>query len=278
MPNDTILNTPAPVNETPVATVPDASTQAAPALPEWLAGVEPDIASDPSLKAIQDIPSLAKSYVHAQRMVGKNRAVLPDANTDEQTRREFYVKLGLPADVKDYKVDVKDSVFAEDFQQQFNELAHKHNILPAQAQALVQYMNDAIKQHEEAQEQEQQSLIESQVEELKKEWGEGFTKNVMKAQTVVKLFGDDDLKQYLDESGLGNNTKLIKFLAKIGDSLKEDNFQTEAVGHLGISPSEAQKKIDAIMGDPASAYFNPMHPSHKHTVAEVNKLFSVIAQ
>ena len=40
---------------------------------DWRSTLPDDIKADESLKHIQDVPSLAKSYIHAQKMVGSDK-------------------------------------------------------------------------------------------------------------------------------------------------------------------------------------------------------------
>jgi len=253
--------------------------------PEWAANIEgisdlpSDILGDPSLKAIKDVPSLLKSYVHAQKKMGADKVVLPNKNSTNEEWLSFYHKLGLPTEFEQYEVQKpEDSILQEDFYNEFRQKAYENNVLPSQAQALFNFINSKTGEQYSQMEQSQQSKVEEGIKNLKEEWGEAFDQNLFKAKAAVNEFGGEDLKNYLNESGLGNDPNLIKAFAKIGESfLKEDNFQEQGKPAYAMSPAEAQQKANEYMGNFEGPYYNSAHPDHKRVVDEVNKMFQIIS-
>lgn len=93
-------------------------------------------------------------------------------------------------------------------------------------------------------------------EALAKEWGEtltGWHKEILADKEVggqnyrqskesailaVKELGGKDLANELTQTGFGNNPKLFKFLAKVGDMMREGNFVR------GGSPKQETKLYD----------------------------------
>jgi len=257
-----------------------AGTSSGEGLPQWLSGIEgldSEYSGDTSLKAIQDIPSLVKSYVHAQRKMGADKTVIPNQNSTNEEWMQFYGKLGLPTEFDKYDVNREDgSVMQEDFFNEFKQKAYDNKMLPNQAQAMYDFINTrtqgALDQQKEAQDADKATRLDG----LKEEWGDAFDQNVFKAKAAVNEFGGDDLKTYLNESGLGDDPNLIKAFAKIGENfLKEDNFSEAGKPAYAMSPSEASQKANEIMGDLNGPYYNSMHPDHKRIVGEVNKLFQI---
>ena len=126
-------------------------------------------------------------------------------------------------------------------------------------------------------EEQRAAQTEEGINSLKEEWGEAFEQNVFKAKAAVNEFGGEQLKAYLNETGLGNDPNLIKAFAKIGESfLKEDNFNDQGKPAYAMSPAEAQQKANEIMGQFDGPYYNTSHPDHKRIVDEVNKYFQII--
>lgn len=246
-------------------------------LPDWLKGVDADIASDPSLKVFNNPQDLIKSYVHAQKMLGKDKTVLPGKNSTDQDWKQFYQKIGLPAEMEKYEIAkgekyvVQDEVMAE-----FKKLAFEANILPAQAQKVMDWFNSKASSGMDSAYANKELEVTKGWEDLNKEWGQGFDKNMSAAKTVIKEFGDESFVNYLNESGLGDDPKLARFLANIGKNLREDSFKDEAVAHVGMTPLEAKSTYTKIMGDANHPYRNAQHPDHKNAVMEVNKLFEMM--
>lgn len=245
--------------------------------PEWAKGleVEAEYLGDPSLKAIKDLPTLVKSYVHAQKKMGMDKAVLPNKNSTREEWLGLYHKLGLPADLAEYSLNTPENpVFKDEMLERFKETAFNNNVLPEQASAMLDFLNNFTSEESEKMQQSQQEKTEQAVGALREEWGEAFDQNLRKAKLAVMEFGGDELKGYLDQTGLGNDPEIIKVFSKIGDSFfKEDNFGTEGKPSYAMSPDEAQAKINNIMGDTNGPYYNSMHPDHNRMVEEVNKLY-----
>lgn len=244
----------------------------------WLKGVELDVANDPSMKAIKDLQGLAKSYVHAQRMVGKERVLLPNEKATDQEWKNFFSKIGLPEE-KDYQlgIDDKASALGKEVIDEFKKLAYAQNLLPKQATEVLKYIDGKLKAKNEASVAQEAEAIKAEIDGLKQEWGDAFPNKLKHCQRVVSMFGDEGFQKYLDESGLGNDTKFIKFINKIGESLHEDKFKTETVGHLGMSKEDASREVNLIFGDLKHPYYDQNHPAHHDEVARVEKLFKVMS-
>ena len=55
-----------------------------------------DVRAEPSLKNFQDAGQLAKSYVHAQRMVGADKISVPTKHATDEDWNQVFSKLGVP--------------------------------------------------------------------------------------------------------------------------------------------------------------------------------------
>lgn len=259
----------------------DGGGNPAPSAPEWMSGfegIDAEIAGDTSLKAIKDVPSLIKSYVHAQRKMGADKAVIPTANSTEEERAAFYHKMGLPTDFGEYNMKASENaVLKEDMMEAFRKTAYDNRLLPDQAQAMFDFLNNHTSSEVERMQASQQEESLAKINSLKEEWGEAFEQNVHSAKLAVDEFGGEDLKAYLNETGLGNDPNIIKVFNEIGKKFfAEDSFKGESKPAYSLSPDDASKRIGEIQGDMNGAYYNSMHPDHARTVEEVNKLFKMI--
>ena len=64
---------------------------------DWRESLPEDLKSDPSLLTVKDVPGLAKSYIHAQKMIGADKLAIPGKNASEEEWSAVYEKLGKPA-------------------------------------------------------------------------------------------------------------------------------------------------------------------------------------
>lgn len=272
-----------PEDVTPSLTADPGPTEPAPEVetpaefdgPEFLKGVDPELLSKANLKTVPDLNTLVKNYVHAQSVVGKDKIVLPDEHASDEDWQQVYKKLGLP-EKDEYKLDFGETKYDEDFKKGFLDSAHEAGVLPHQAKKMFDYFHGQVETTSQAQMKEMEQKNQEAIQGLQKEWGAGFQKELKIAQTALRQFADDNVINYLEESGLGNDPNLIKLFNQIGKGLTEDTFNRESVGHLGFTKSEAQEKADSILGSPEHPYWNSEHPGHQNAVRDMERYQEVI--
>ena len=257
----------------------DSSSVEIPEGKEWLQGVDSDLATDPSLQSIPDVPTLVKSYVHAQKMVGRDKVVIPDQNSSDEDWKNFFSKVGLPENPDEYEIQVPEGYLTEEEAAYIAQVAYDLNILPEQAEALLAEQAAIQAEREGSTSEEEELALEEAIEEMRQELGEeGFVSTLRQAKTVVEEFGGDDFMEYLEETGLDNDPEFIKFLANIGTSLNEDTFQPDAVQHLGVTKEDAEAEIAQMMGDGGHPYWNANHANHERAVKRMFKLQEILAK
>jgi len=192
----------------------------------WLTGVDSDLASDASMGAIKDINSLVKSYIHGQKMVGKDKIVLPDEHASEDDINAFYSKLGRP-ELDKYEVNFGEAKYGDDFKKSFIETAHKAGVMPKQAEAMFGFLHGQIETSNTEATEARTNAQQENMAALRKEWGNGFDKHVATAREALNTLADDSFKDYLKESGLATDPTLIKFFANLGSKMNEDTFSPD---------------------------------------------------
>ena len=200
----------------------DASTTDAQAPADWRAGLPEEVRNDPSLSDIKDVGSMAKSYINGQKLIGKNRIALPAEGATDEEISMFHSQLGRPEKADGYQFGDRPSLpegmqYDEAFETQFKDLSYKAGLTPNQAKAIYDGYHDYIgKKTELAGESTSQQSAEW-VNSLKKEFGKAYDERVDLAQRAVDSYGDGPLKQWLTDSGNGNNPMFVKLFAKIGN-------------------------------------------------------------
>lgn len=250
-------------------------------IPEnWKDALPDDLKSQPWLKNITTVETLAKSYQHAQKLIGADKIPVPNPKTaTPEEWKNIYSKLGLSEKVEEYKLDLDKGVeIAPEFLKELTPVLHANGILPHQAKALVEWFDKADKK---AFESEVETLKTKQMEEitnLKKEWGSQYSEEVAKAKAALVEFTTPEERETIRKLGFGNNTHLIKILAKAGNMLSEDKIKGE--GGLGgglPTPNQAKAEAASIMADKNSPYWKADHPQHKELKTKVTKLFEIAA-
>lgn len=250
--------------------------------PTWRDTLPDDLKNEPSLQAIGSIDVLAKSYVHAQKAVGADKIVKPSKHATDDDWKKVFKDLGVPEE-KDYKLDLADeekSVVDEKFTEFFGKLAAQEQLFPNKAKKVLLESAKFIKQVEADRlakvKQDQQKALDG----LKTEWGAAYDLKSQKAQLAFNTFGKDipELKQFLETSGLGNNPNVIKMFAAVGETLKEGKTITTTPNNVGgpMTPKEAEKAANVILGNFEHPYYKVDHPNHKAAVEEMRDYFKMM--
>lgn len=244
---------------------------------DWRSSLPEEIRDHASLKNIQDPVALAKSYVNAQKLIGAEKISIPGKHATEDDWKQVYTKLGLPETADKYEVKFKDTVtLDQNFATEFKDVAFKSGILPKQAQALADWFSQANEQSEAKFAEQIKVQTEKNINALKEEWGVAFDNKLRTAQKVVAKFGDEKINAFIENSGLGNNPDFIKFVAKIGETFKEDSeVNPGSNGIPAMTPKDAIAAANKIIGDTSHPYHQKGHINHQAAIKEVQDLFKM---
>lgn len=253
---------------------------AAPASFDWgkvKESLPEDIRNDPSFSPITSLEGLAKSFVHAQKAIGKEKVVVPDKHATEDDWKGVFTKLGNPEKFEDYSIDTKDLQIEESIFNKVKATAHAKGVLPWQFEAIVRDFSEAAKGLIDAEMTQATSTKEAQVNELKKAWGEKFEDEVRNANVAMRHFlPNADDQRALIEAGFGTNPAAIRLLANAAKVLSEDAFVGQGTRKPGGMTSEdALKKAREIQGNMSHPYRDPTHPNHKAAKEEVQNLYKI---
>tara|TARA_R110001592_G_scaffold245816_8_gene507376 strand:+ start:2381 stop:3223 length:843 start_codon:yes stop_codon:yes gene_type:complete len=255
-----------------------AETPVTPVTPEalssdWKENLSDEIKADKSLENIKDIEGLAKSYVHAQKLVGADKIPVPNKYATEKDWESVYEKLGRPKTAAEYKYELPEN---QEINQQaldnFSEQAHKLGLLPGQANGMVKFYNDMMSQGLQEADGKATEARENGTKQLKQEWGQAFEQNISKASTLAKSVMDADFlnTNLADGTKLGDHPTIIKAFANLASKMGEDNI-TQSSGPAYLTPGQIDKQIGELT-QVGSAYWDKNHPNHTASVEEVLSL------
>ena len=241
---------------------------------DWKASLSDEVRADKSLENIKDIESLAKSFVHAQKMVGADKIPVPNKFATDKDWDAVYEKLGRPKTAEEYKFNLPEDQKVDDAAlKNFSTQAHKLGLLPGQAEGMVKFYNEMRSTELAAAESTATGQREKAITELKTEWGQAYDQKLQQANNVVanvfpKGFMDTNLE---DGTKLGDHPAVIKAFASLAGKMGEDNI-VQASGPTHMTPKQIDKEILALQA-PGSAYWLKNHPGHDAAVEEVKNLF-----
>ena len=230
--------------------------------------------SEPSLKNFTNNGDLAKSFIHAQRMVGMDKIPVPGKHSTDEDWQTVYNTLGRPSDPNDYNFEGVSFEADDPNLVEFKKAAHEAGLNPGQASKVLKFYEGLNSQSEETNAANEQQMRQDSDLELRKEFGLAFDKKVKQADDVYKKFFPNELKDQQLANGnlLGNDPSFIKALAKLGDNFSEDNMESE--NNLTLTPENAQREITKLTA-PSTPYWDKKHPGHQAAVDEVFALQNV---
>ena len=111
----------------------------------------------------------------------------------------------------------------------FEPVARELNLTNEQAQKLVDAYPKILAGVQQRQAEAWQAQTEQWAADVKADkeiGGDKLTANLSAAQRALDQFGTSELKEYLNNTGLGNHPDLVKTFVKIGKAMSEDGMVT----------------------------------------------------
>lgn len=245
----------------------------------WKDSLPEDIRGHQSLETFTDVGALAKSYVHAQSMIGAEKLAVPGKWAEDDDWNAVYDKLGRPDGADAYELTFAGEDTDQEFVQWFRGASHDIGLNNRQAQKLGEMYNAYAEQHSaEAVDVEAQKA--QVVADLKKEFGNAFDERLGRGNSFVDQFGEDGLTDLTLEGGipLVNHPVFIKTLINaagwIHQNVSEDKMVIDKDGGA-MTPGEAQDEVNQMMRQDGP-YWDRRHPQHDHYVKKVSELMQEV--
>ena len=255
-----------------VETIPDDSGSQEAAPVGFLDSLPEELRHEPSLKNFTDVGQLAKSHVHAQRMVGADKIALPGSGSNDDDWMPIFQKLGAPNNADGYQL--QNVELDEVTLQSFKEMAASSGMLPRHAQAAAEFLQTQSAAGGEAAQANMDAVSQQYDAELREEFGMAYDAKHERAAAAGKAMGIDPAIWHeirLDNGlPLGDHPFIIKLFSGLADQLGEDTLEG-ATTEMVMTPEEAGRKV-AELTAPGTPYWDKNHPAHDQDVAEVLRL------
>lgn len=243
---------------------------------QWFDSFAEDIRTNQNVTKFGSAEELAKSYINAQNLIGRDKIPMPV--TDEDWANT-YSRLGRPDEAAGYEIQAPEGVEIDTAQQEaFLNLAHELGLSQKQAQALASYDFDRMSNAAENSSQNAVQAQEEAISSLKNEWGNAFDQNVTVANRALTEFASEQDIQALQETevnglSLADHPVVVKLLANVGKGMMDSGKLEGKGSDMAMTPAEIGAKQSQLMGHPA--YLNKNHPEHNSIKSQVQKLFEL---
>ena len=248
---------------------------AAPAAPVgFLDSLPEDLRVEPSLRNFTDPASLAKSYVHAQRMIGADKIPLPGKTATDEDWANVWSKLGRPQAPSEYQLQFENPVFGDNELESFKKSAFEAGLNNRQVERMAKFLDEAVSGARSSRSEMTEKAVYEAEQELRQEFGQAFEQRMALAyNAATQLLGDASLLDEVELSDgrvLGDHPQVVRMFAKLAEQIGEDKLLGEA-SELIMTPQEAVQRI-AEMTRRDSPYWDKLHPEHDTYVDEVLRL------
>lgn len=248
----------------------------APAPASWRDSIPEEFREDPNLVKHESVESLARGYVNAVSMIGREQIPMPKTDDDF---RDVYAKLGMPEAADKYTMPAELPQIPEDVYtpealasdvEWFRQVAHENGLSDTQFQRMLTAYMGKNAEYAGGYQATLKAEIDKAEQTLRQKWGNGYEGNLNATNQIVgKLFPESVVKA-IEVSGLGRNPDFVLGLHALAPKLLEE-MGLDASGNSMRTPKDTQADISKYMAHPA--YLDKTHPEHKIVVDRVTKLF-----
>jgi|TARA_B100001559_G_scaffold65882_1_gene53326 hypothetical protein len=268
-------------NTKPVEATIAPSTETQPAAKTWKEAISEEFRNDPNIEKFTEIDALAKSYINATQMIGKDKVAVPNKNSTDDQWNEVYDKLGRPESADKYSLNAKSEVVPIDEQaiKQFAENAHQLGLNNKQAQGILEFYKNNMEGMAHQAKVDTETAQAQSTQQLRQEWGREFDTNIKKAGALAKANMNPEIldMQLKDGMRLGDHPEIIKGFAKIAGMMSEDKIVSTESENVS-SNTDVETEISDIMNNKDGPYWNRSHPDHDKVVQQVYTLREMITK
>ena len=229
-------------------------------------------------KKAPKIEDLGKSYMNLEKLLGREKVPLPQSDEDEDGWTRWYQAAGRPEKPDDYEFERPELPeglpYDEDTEKAYRNWVHANGLNKKQAKALYEgFVKQSVERHAAWQGHQKEMQAKAQME-LQRKYGGQYEAKISKARAALKKYTDEAYFKYLDESGLGNDPRLIDAWIKVGDELAGDE---RLKGN--VQPTTTVADVDKVIREfrtkNEKALFDATHPGHAAAVQELQGLYKM---
>lgn len=261
---------------TPSAGSPDV-IEAAPAV-SFLDSLPEDLRGEPSLRNFNDVGALAKSYTHAQRMIGGDKIGKPQQSWTDDQWTEHHIHSGRPETSEGYEFRLEGQL-ADSTLEGFRDSAFKAGLSGKQAQSVAEFMDASLGQMATDRADQADTLRHEGEQELRQQYGKAFDQRMEMAMGAARqMLGDkvDILEEVELSDGrlLGDHPEIIRMFSAFAEQIGEDNLIGETA-ELVMTPDEARRQLAEVTRQDGP-YWDRDHPERQAYVDEGVRLRTIM--
>lgn len=263
--------------------MPDTTTPPPPPPPptSFLDSLPEEIRGEACLKTVPDVATLAKNYVHAQKLVGVDKIPRPNPKWTEKEWNEFHAAAGRPDAPEKYnkpEIKLEEGIVITDealgrVRKQCFDMGLNQSQFETTLKTYVDELNGDVKGFRAKQQEASQKALDA----LRTKFGDQTDAKLQLAKAALAKYGDDGFQQRVAASGLGNDIVFVEMLAAVGELMLEGNIPSPG-GKPTLTPVDtAMRQIQdlKIDSDFTKKLLNREATGHKEAVQRWEELHRI---
>jgi len=217
----------------------------------WRDSLPEDIRGDESLKVVTDFPGLVRQHINAQKMIGKDKVVVPGPNASDAERDAFFTAIGRPKTAGDYKVEIPPDlkgIFDPARLDKARAIAHKLGVTQAQFEGYMKAEAEAATELLAGEDKATEAAKQSANDELRRRFGGAYDERMHVANRLVSEICPEPSKQFNMLQKFGNDPDFIEFVSDCGAKLVEHKALIAEITRA--TPKEAESKMAELRATP----------------------------
>lgn len=217
----------------------------------WQAQLPSDLKGNEAFTSFKTIGDLGKTYLETSGKVKESESKVkeqedkvkalegrlttdyipkPKENATEAEKQAYFKALGRPDKVEDYKFEAAklppgaEKAYDPKIESWFKEKFFQAGLSKEQAVFLNNEYNTGFVERFNQMATAKEQARQDSATKLKAEWGNKFDENLIVAERALEHFGGKELRDYLEETGLKNDVRMIRTLHEIGKSIQDDTL------------------------------------------------------
>lgn len=227
-----------------------APATAAPA-ENWRETIPQDVRDFGTFKDFKSPADLGKSWMSMTQMIN-DRPAIPNENSTPEQRDAFYKKFGRPDEASGYTlsegtklpegVTIPDTILDG-----ARTKMHELGLNASQGTALLDWYHGVVSDGAAEQRTADEGKAAEQQQKISEAFGDKTEQTVDIAKAALKKFATDDFISYLEESGLGNDVEMIRFMHSMGQKVLDDDRLHAGPGNFQVmDTTKAQLDIETL--------------------------------
>ena len=235
-----------------------------------------EIRNDPTIKNLEgkSVTDLAKMMLNGQKAIGADKFSIPADDAPEEEWETIFKKMGRPESPDLYNLkqpeDFPEGLYNEEIAKEYGDIAFKLGLTAKQAAGLSHWHNSKALSGHEAIEKAKEEALDAGRDALESEWGNAFDDKCRLANSVLRnTKGGEEVKLALKEHGLGNDPRILKWLANtVGPTVGEDRLigLDASSKNRTSTPEAAKNKLVELRS--RAGYADKYHVEHDQVMNE----------